>query len=161
MKIFYIKVYDNFDVIFRLIICKTKKEMYKARQKYDISEKGIDTGKEWLGCFTPMAYHTNGDDIRLPGSFHSNVFGTVYLNLDDLYKQGDKVIVHECGHAAFAFEHYLRCYIGNFRNVNNYEHEANGGGDEQEVFCNFLENAFDKARQAVKEYKASLNRQGL
>ena len=155
MKKLEIKVYDNFDVIFRLVICKTKKEMYRARKKYDIPEKKGDI--EWSGCFTPTAYHTNDGNIRLPGSFRSNVFGTMYLNLEDLSKQGDGVIAHECGHAAFAFEHHLRHYKGNFDDVNDYEYQANGTGDEQEVFCYFLENAFDKVRQAVKEYKASLN----
>jgi len=153
MKAFDVKVYDNFDVIFRLIICKTKKEMYKARQKYDMPEGG--RGEEWEGCFTPMSYHTN-DDIRLPGNFRSNIFGTMYLNFEDLSKHGDLIIVHECGHAAFAFEHHLRRYTGNFGDANNYEFEANGKGDEQEVFCYFLENAFNKVRIIVNDYKRKM-----
>jgi len=149
MKVFNIKPYDNFDVIFRLIICKTRKEMYKARQKYDIGEV---EKKDYTGLFVPMAYQTN-DNIKLPGNFRSNVFGTMYLNLDDLRKQGDITIVHECGHAAFAYEQLLRRYTGNYSDDNNCEFQANGEGDEQEVFCYFLENAFNKVRKAVNEYK--------
>jgi hypothetical protein len=154
MKAFDIKPYDNFDVKFRLVICKTRKEMIRARKKYtpeDIELKDNEV-KETTAVFCPMPYHINDNKIELPGSFKSNVFGTMFINLDDLRKYGDKVIAHECGHAAFSFHKHIRRYMGNFGDDNDGEFQANGEGDEQEVFCYFLENAFEKVKQAIREY---------
>jgi hypothetical protein len=150
MKIIDIRPYDNFDVKFRLVICKTRKEMARARKKHTPLSEDF---KEAAGVFTPMPYQTNDDnDIALPGVFRSNVFGTMFINHDDLRKHGDKLIVHECGHAAFAFHHHVRQYKGNFGEDNNWEYEANGEGDEQEVFCYFLENAYEKVKRAIKQH---------
>jgi hypothetical protein len=151
MKILDIQPYDNFDVKFRLVICKTRKEMVRARKKY--TPESTDT-EETTAVFSPMPYHVNDDINALPGSFKSNVFGTLFMNLDDLRKYGDKVIAHECGHAAFAFHHQIRRYKGDFTdNYDKGEFEANGEGNEQEVFCYFLENAFEKVKQAISKYR--------
>ena len=153
MKILDIQPYDNFDVKFRLVICKTRKEMVRARKKYTHKINGDDLKKEAAACFSPAPYQTNDGDVTLPGLFKSNVFGTMFVNLDDLRQQGDKVIAHECGHAAFAFHFQIRRYKGDFGDDNDGEFEANGEGNEQEVFCYFLEHAFEKVKQAITEYK--------
>ena len=155
MKIVDIQPYENFDVKFRLVICNTRKEMARARKKYTPDRDS----KESTAVFSPMSYRVNDDDdIELPGSFKSNVIGTMFVNLDDQRKYGDRIIAHECGHAAFAFHHHVRRYKGNFTDdYDKGEFEANGEGNEQEVFCYFLENTFEKVKQAInkhlKEYK--------
>jgi hypothetical protein len=153
MKIIDIQPYDNFDVKFRLVICKTRKEMVRARKKY--TPLNDEVLKDASAVFAPLPYQTNDEIETLPGTFRSNVFGTMFINLDDLRKQGDRVIAHECGHAAFAFHFQVRRYKGNFGDDNNGEYEANGEGDEQEVFCYFLENAYEKVKQAIREFKKS------
>lgn len=139
MKVFDIKVYDNFDVIFCLALCKTKQEMIrqfkKIRPKEDISNVN--------GIFLAADYLTHDN---FPGNFKSNVFGTIYMNLETL---SDEIIVHECGHAAFCFERNIRRHTGNF----DGEYCANGTGEEEEVFCYFLENAFVKVKQKIREYQ--------
>ena len=153
MRIVDIQPYDNFDVKFRLVICKTRKEMVRARKKY--TPESADTD-ESSAVFTPMPFMINDDTIALPGQFKSNVFGTMFVNIDDLRQQGDKVIVHECAHAAFAFHHQVRRYKGDFTDkYDKGEFEANGEGNEQEVFCYFLEHAFEKVKQAIKQHGKS------
>ena len=135
MKILDIQPYDNFDVKFRLVICKTRKEMVRVYKKYRPKEND----SKMDAIFSTMDYITKDD---LPGEFKSNIFGTMFLNLEIL---SDLIIIHECGHAAFSFERNIRRYTGNF-----------DGGEEEEVFCYFLENSFSKVKQAISEYmKAS------
>jgi len=138
MKIFDIRVYDNFDVVFRVAICKTKKEMIRQYKKIRPKEDHSDSN----AIFHTTDYLTKDD---LPGKFKSNVFGTIYFNLE---ATSDETIIHECGHAAFCFERNIRRHTGNF----DREYCPNGGGDEEEVFCYFLENAFTKVKQAIKKY---------
>jgi len=152
MKILDIQPYDNFDVKFRLVICKTRKEMARARKKYAPNFRE-ELEEPAIACFAPTPYQTNDDDVTLPGQFKSNVFGTMFVNLDDLRQQGDKVIAHECAHAAFAFHHQVRRYKGDFTdNYDKGEFYANGEGNEQEAFCYFLEHAFEKVKQAIKQW---------
>jgi len=154
MKILDIQPYDNFDVKFRLVICKTRREMARAKKKY-ATNFGEELEKPATACFTPMSFIIEDDKITLPGQFKSNVFGTMFVNHDDLRKLGDKLIAHECAHAAFAFHHHARRYKGDFSdNYDKGEFEANGEGNEQEVFCYFLENAFEKVKRAIKEVRA-------
>jgi len=154
MKILDIQPYDNFDVKFRLVICKTRKEMGRAERKY-APNFGETVSKDASALFSPMPYKVNDNDIVMPGDFKSNVFGTTFVNYDDLRKLGDKIIAHECAHAAFAFHHHVRRYKGDFSdNYDKGEFEANGEGNEQEVFCYFLENAFEKVKRAIKEVRA-------
>jgi hypothetical protein len=143
MKVFDIKVYDNFDAVFYLALCKTRREMLRENKKKSPEE---DFPKA-QAIFSPMKYLTHND---FPGEFSSPVFGTMYLNLETL---SDGIIAHECGHAAFAFERRIRRYTGNFDYSNNDgEFYANGGGEEEEVFCYFLEFAFTKVKQAIRQY---------
>jgi len=143
MKIIDIQPYDNFDVKFRLVICKTRKEMVRVYKKYRPKEND----SEMDAIFSTMDYLTKDN---LPGEFKSNIFGTMFLNLETL---SDPVIIHECGHAAFSFERNIRRYTGNFdHGQNNGEFYSNGGGEEEEVFCYFLENAFEKVKQAIKQH---------
>ncbi len=139
MKILNIKPYDNFDVTFRLAICKTRKEMLREIKKYreKLSETGY-TDSNTMGMFCPTPHYLNNE---LPGCFTSNVFGTMFLNLADI---NDEIIIHECGHAAFAWEEHIRKYTGSL---------YNDGMDEQEEFCYFLGAAADKVMKAVKEYR--------
>jgi len=152
MKILDIQPYDNFDVKFRLVICKDRKEITRAMKKY-LYKINDDDLKESVACFFPTSYNISDDAITLPGDFKSNVFGTMFVNIDDLRKDGDKIIAHECAHAAFAFCHQVRRYNGIFpEDKNDEEFYANGEGSEQEVFCYFLEYAFEKVKQAIKQH---------
>ena len=152
MKILGIQPYDNFDVKFRLVICKDRKEITRARKKYIHKINGDDL-EEACACFFPTAYNVSDDVTTLPGDFKSNVFGTMFINLDDLRKYGDNIIAHECAHAAFAFCHQVRHYKGVFpEDKSDEEFQANGEGSEQEVFCYFLENAIADVKQAINEY---------
>jgi len=151
MKVVDIKVYDNFDVTFRLVICKTRKEMHRVIKNDD---KKANSDCDTTGYF---ASTDQLEDDNLPGRFISNVIGKVYLNLDDLQKDGDKIIVHECGHIALTYEHDIKRYTGNFTDGKTHgEYFANGEGNEQEVFCYFLEFAFEKIQQAVNDYKKGM-----
>jgi hypothetical protein len=140
MKVFDIKVYENFNVIFRLVLCKTQREMVKAYNK----QRGQIDVSGFSGIFTATDYVTRDD---MPGEFKSNVFGTMWLNLENL---SDKVIIHECGHAAFSFERNIMRYTGNFNDKEN--NEIHAYGDEEEVYCCFLESTFIKVKQAIMEY---------
>ena len=82
------------------------------------------------------------DDI--PGIAYSNIFGTMYLNLAEL---DDKVIVHECAHAAFFWEFNIKHYTGTFDDDDL---------KEQEEFCYFLGKAVDKVKKTIKKYKGGL-----
>jgi hypothetical protein len=98
------------------------REYNKIRPKEDVSKAN--------GIFLCSDYVTNDD---IPGKLKSNVLGIMYLNLETL---SDETIIHECGHAAFAFERNIRRYTGDYTyEQNNGEYYANGGGEEQEVFC--------------------------
>ena len=142
MKIFLIKPDEKFDVGFRLALCRTRKEMLSAinRNKERIPDNEIYPSYT-IGMFRPFPGINNKN---IPGVGYSNIFGVMYLNLADL---DDPVIVHECAHAAFAWEFYVRRYTGTF---------DDDCFDEQEVFCYFLGNAVDKVKKAVKEYKRGL-----
>jgi len=146
MKILDIQPYDNFDVRFRLIICKTQKEMIRAYKKF--RPKDNDPMIKTDAVFSTMDYLTHDS---LPGDFKSNIFGVMHLNLETL---SDSIIIHECAHAAFSFERNIRRYTGNYDKNKNSEFYPNGGGDEEEVFCYFLENAFEKVRRAIKGVRA-------
>jgi len=142
MKIFIIKPDEKFDVSFRLALCRTRKEMLSAINRDN--DKIPDTEKctpDIIGKFssTPGLYV---DDI--PGIGYSNILGTMFLNLADL---DDKVIVHECAHAAFFWIFNIRRYTGTF-NDNDLK--------EQEEFCYFLGRAVDKVKRTIKKYKGGL-----
>ena len=136
-------LYKSFNAIFQLAIFKTRKQMISAINKH---YKNIDvtyvTKNNCMGMFSPT-YHKMADDA--PGLFSSNVFGKMFLNLSDI---SDEVIAHECGHAAFAYEQFVRRYTGNYD-----DDEFN----EQEDFCYFLGFAFKEVKQAVKKFKANIN----
>jgi len=137
MKIFDVKVYDRYDVIFRLAVCGTRKEMHAAiaadakKQKRD---KECLSGT--MGMFRPAAAVM---DSARPGTYRSNVFGTMFLNLADL---NDEILVHECGHAAFAWENGIRLY------THTFDDDSMG---EQEEFCYFLGKAAAKVREIIKQ----------
>ena len=139
MKLFDIKPYAHFGVTFRLVICKTRKEMHREIRRYKEKIHEADyAGNETMGMFCPTPHRLSND---LPGNFTSNVFGTMFLNLADI---NDEIIVHECGHAAFAWEENIRRYTGSL---------YNDGMNEQEAFCYFLGIAADKVKQTVMEYR--------
>jgi hypothetical protein len=142
MKIFLIKPDENFDVSFRLALCRTRKEMLSAinRDKKKIPDAEIYP-LNTVGMFRPFPGISNKD---MPGVGYSNIFGTMYLNLTDLE---DWVIVHECAHAAFAWEFYIRHYTGTF---------DDDCFDEQEEFCYFIGKAVDKVKRTIKKYKGGL-----
>lgn len=125
MKVFEIQVDKRFDVYFRLAVTPTRKAMHAAIKKDD--EKIPDCigslPKDTMGMFRSMPGHIAQD---IPGVCRSNIFGVMYLNLEDMC---DEVIVHECGHAAFFWEHDARRYVGKF-DEDDFE--------EQETFCYFL-----------------------
>jgi hypothetical protein len=147
MKVCEIKVYDRFEVFFRLVLCKTRRQMLNAIKKHDY-KSGCDNNT--IGLFSPTSYITNPD---LPGKFRSNVFGTMFLNLSNLQEESG-IVVHECGHAAFDFNHYVMRYYGNYSDYENHgEFYFFGGGNSQEAFCYFLENAYKKVWEAIKQFK--------
>ena len=142
MKIFLIKPDKNFDVSFRLSLCRTRKEMLSAINRDD--KKIPDAEKctlDTMGMFRPTPDIINHG---IPGIGYSNIFGTMYLNLADL---DDNVIVHECGHAAFFWEFKIRHYTGTFKDDDM---------KEQEEFCYFLDKAVDKVKRTIKKYKEGL-----
>jgi hypothetical protein len=140
-----IKVFENYEVFFQLSVSKTRKEMLRLINKNCPKN---NCNKDTSGYFRANNYIL---DDKIPGWFSSNIIGTIYLNFADIE---DKIIVHECGHLAFTYHRFWRRYTGNFHHDQNYgEFIANGEGDEQEVFCYFLENAFWQIKQAVTNLK--------
>jgi hypothetical protein len=143
MKAFDIQVYEKFDVSFRLVVCKTRAEMIREISKQILkfcSKDKLDTNTAGIFCPT---YHKIEKDA--PGEFSSNVFGTMFLNLQDLTGE---IVAHECAHAAFSYEHSVRRYTGDF---------GDDDFDEQESYCYFLGYAFEKVRAICKEkFKAAL-----
>ena len=137
MRIFDIKVYEKFDVTFRLVVCKTRKEMINAiiKQKYEACA-GNPPSERTMGMFIPT---TSLIKSRWPGEFFSTVFGAMYLNLADL---SDELIVHECGHAAFAWEFFARHYTGAF---------DCDCMDEQEEYCYFLGKSYAKVKAVIRK----------
>jgi hypothetical protein len=150
MKIYDIKVYDNFEVFFNLIICGTHRQMLNIAKKNNPKDKYENTIS---GLFCPTSYliHNN-----FPGKFRSNIYGTMYLNIADIEKNPE-IIVHECSHAAFDFFHYVIRYYGNFNeNDNHGEFYYLGEGNIQESFCYFSELAYKKVWQALNQYKKEI-----
>jgi len=89
-----------------------------------------------MGRFHPTEHSLRTD---IPGELTSNIFGTMYLNLADL---SDEIVVHECAHAAFAWEFSVRRYTGRF----DLDEE-----DEQESYCYFLGKAVEKVKEVIKQ----------
>jgi hypothetical protein len=137
MKTFDIKVYDCYDVTFRLAVCKTRKEMLAAIVKHSDKEvyENNPPCPNTMAMFVPTISIIRGKE---PGEFFSTVFGTMYLNLADV---DDEIITHECGHAAFAWEFYIRHYTGKF---------DDDSFDEQEEYCYFLGKAAAEVRKIIK-----------
>ena len=139
MKVFEIKPFGNYDVTFRLAICKTRKEMLSAIAADAKKDEGSNNSTDrTMGMFrsTPCVCSSS-----VPGIGYSNIFGTMYLNLADVT---DEILVHECGHAAFVWEFNILHYTGTF---------DDGGFDEQENFCYFLGKAAEKVAKIVKDCK--------
>ena len=139
MKVFDIKPFNNYDVTFRLAICKTRKEMLSAIAADARKDEGSNNSTDrTMGMFrsTPGVYSSS-----VPGISYSNIFGTMYLNLADV---PDEIIVHECGHAAFVWEYNIRHYAGTF---------DDDGIDEQEAYCYFLGKIADIVMKTVKDYR--------
>ena len=138
MKVFEIKVYEQFDVVFRLAVCKTRKEMIAAIKRH-VDENYADNNYpagDTQGMFCPTAELVKNN---IPGTFNSNMFGTMFLNIEDA---DIDVIAHECGHAAFGYEFYIRHFSGRF---------DDDSFEEQEAYCYFLGGAVRKVREAVKK----------
>jgi hypothetical protein len=138
MQLFEIKVYDRFDVAFRLAVCQTRKEMLAAIKKQTpVTYDDQPPGDRTMGMFIPTIHFIRGG---VPGELFSTVFGTMYLNLADL---NDEIIVHECGHAAFAWEFFVRHYTGAF------DDDCMG---EQEEYCYFLGKASEKVKAVIRKH---------
>ena len=148
MKALEIKVFDSHNIWFNLFLFKTKKEMVNRIKKDDPK---TTADKNTIGYFRPTDHMT---DDKQPGRFTSKVIGTMYIILEEADKE---VVVHECGHAAFAYEHYLRRYNGKFDGDDD-EWYFNGGAYEQEAFCYFLGFAYKKVWQEIKRYKREVNK---
>jgi len=147
MRTYEIKVYDKFEVFFNLVICNTRKQMHRAIKKHDSKSgcKSITTG-----MFSPTSYLTHS---KLPGKFRSNVLGTMYLNIEDL-KKATEIVVHECAHAIFAFNHYVLRYYGCYSEYENHgEFDFFGGGTSQEAFCYYLENIYRNVWRTISIYE--------
>ena len=152
MKTIKIKPFDNFELYFTLVLCKTRKQMQYAIRKHN--PKCEILTKNTSGMVSPNDFITYD---KLDGKFRSNYIGKMFLNLDDL-KDLSQIVAHECAHMAFDFNHYVLRYYGNYWNNENHgEYEFLGGGDIQETFCYFLENAYKKVWQEIKLYKRELN----
>jgi len=137
MKVFDVKVYERYDVIFRLAVCGTRKEMHAAIAAVAKKQGGVnDATPGTMGMFRPMPGIASKN---IPGIGYSNIFGTMFLNLADLT---DEVIVHECAHAAFTREFNIRSYTGPF---------DDDGFDEQEEYCYFIGKAAAKVREIIKQ----------
>ena len=149
MKALEIKVFDSHNIWFNLFMFKTKKEMVN-RIKKDYSDANVN--KNTSGYFRPTS-HMVSDEA--PGRFTSNIIGAMYINIEEA---DEEIVAHECGHATFNYEHYLRRYNGKFNSddTSNDEWYFNGGSYEQEAFCYFLGIAYKKAWQAIKLYKREL-----
>ena len=137
MNIFEIQVYKDFDVFFRLIVCQTRKAMLAAIKKDSAKiPDSVNPTDNTMGMFQPTPSLINGD---IPGTGYSNMFGTMYLNLEDL---SDEVIVHECAHAAFCREYNIRHYNGHF---------DDDSFNEQEEFCYFIGKAAKIVRKTIRQ----------
>jgi hypothetical protein len=144
MKTTYIKD-DNFDYSFRLIICDTRKQMIKIKAKEDLRESGEvepAINEKTMGIFRETFSKIDG---HAEGQFFSNVFGTMYLNMEDLKEYGEEIIYHECGHCSFVHEINVIRYTGGY-NINDY-HQHN------ERFCDYLGRITSKVKDAVADYK--------
>ena len=151
MKTFELKVYDNYHLFFHLVLTKTRRQMLNAAHKKFPECKKNE--KNTAGIFYDTSYITHKE---IPGKFRSNYIGTMYLNLDDI-KINPEIVTHECAHAAFSFQHFVLRYTGSFNScINHGEFSFLGGGDSQEMFCYFLENACKKVWQETKQYKKEL-----
>ena len=140
-KVFDVKPYDNFDVIFRLAIYKTRKEMLSAIEADVKKQGGVSIADSYtMGMFRLMPSVVDND---IPGTCYSDMFGAMYLNLADAT---DEIVIHECAHAAFAWEYNIRHYAGTFD-------DDDGGMDEQEAYCYFLGRIADIVMKTVKDYK--------
>jgi len=137
MKIFDVKVYERYDVLFRLAVCGTRKEMLAAIAA-DAEKQGRpnDTPADTMGMFRPTPSYENS---AMPGTFGSNMFGTMFLNLADIT---DEVTVHECAHAAFAWENDIRRY------THTFDDDSMG---EQEEYCYFISKAAVKVKKIIKQ----------
>ena len=140
MKIFLIKPDENFDVSFRLALCRIRKEMLSAINRDDKKIPGTKKSSP----YTVGLFRSFPGIIGMPGIAYSNIFGIMYLNLADI---DDEVIAHECAHAAFFWEFNIRHYAGTFNDDDM---------KEQEEFCYFLGKAVDKVKRTVKKYKEGL-----
>ncbi len=138
MKTFNLRVYNRYDITFRLAVCKTRKEMVAAIIKDQPDANYHDRpDANTMGMFCPTFQKI---EPGVPGLLFSNVFGTMYLNLADL---SDEIIVHECAHAAFSWEFNIRHYTGSF---------DDDDFDEQESFCYFIGRAVEKVKKTIKEH---------
>jgi hypothetical protein len=146
MKTVYIKD-DKFDYSFRLIICDARKQMGAAIEKDDIREYGKIENEASFDKDTMGMFRTTYSKLEpaADGEFCSSVFGTMYLNIDDIKAEGDEIIYHECGHCAIA--HETRCvrYFGSY--------ETNDNHDDNERFCDYLGRMTSKVKDAVADYK--------
>jgi hypothetical protein len=138
MKTFTIQPDDKFDITFRLVVCNTRKEMRAAIKKDGYCDYDVSTDRT-MGMFRPTPQLVNGG---IPGDCFSNMFGTMYLNLDDIAGLGIEVIAHECAHAAFTVEYNIRHYTGTF---------DDDGFAEQETYCYFLGKAVEKVTGVVRK----------
>ena len=150
MKTIKIKPFDNFDIYFNLVLCKTLKQMRTAIKKYDPDYKF--TGIE-VGLFSHNSWVTHD---KYEGEFRSNCLGEMFFNLDDL-KNNEDIIFHEIGHCALSFFHYVLRYNGNFSHKQNHgEYYFFGEGRVYEAFCYFLQMVYKKVWQEIKLYKREL-----
>ena len=151
MKIVKIKPFDNFELYFTLVLCKTRKQMHCAIRKHNPKIEILT--KNTSGMVSPNDFITSN---KLDGKFRSNYIGKMFLNLDDI-KIESQIVVHECTHMTFSFNHYVLRYYGNYWSQENYaEFAFLGGGDIQETFCYFLENCYKKVWETIRRYKREL-----
>ena len=152
LKTIKIKPFDNFDIYFNLVLCKTLKQMRTAIKKHDPDYK--HTGQE-TALFSHNVYLTHD---KHEGKFYSNCLGVMFLNLDDL-KSNEDILIHEAGHCALSFYNHVLRYSGNFNSiVNHAEYYFFGEGKVQEAFCYFLSFVYKKVWQEIKLYKKELSR---
>jgi hypothetical protein len=94
-----------------------------------------------MGMFSPTPQIIRG---QYPGVFTSNIFGTMFLNLDDV---DDEIITHECCHAAFARERDALRFSGNHKDM-----------ADEERYCYYAGEITRRVKSAVRDARRDMKR---
>jgi hypothetical protein len=94
--------------------------MLEEIKKYKVEHQEDDIANGYtMGMFCPTAYITRND---IAGNLTSNIWGTIFLNLQDLKEYGDEIIIHECAHAVFSYDQNILRLNTGYEDMEIQEH---------------------------------------